>query len=67
MAHEEIRFGKDRIEGVVDVGIVVLSHFENPAKDTALVIGRSEVEEEMHNSNISSLGSISYSDKILES
>ena len=36
MAHEEIRFGKDRIEGVVDVGIVVISHFENPAKDTAL-------------------------------
>ena len=35
MAHEEIRFGKDRIKGVVDVGIVVISHFENPAKDTA--------------------------------
>jgi predicted nucleic acid-binding protein len=36
MANEKLRLGKDRIEGVVDVGIIVISHFENPAKDVAL-------------------------------
>ncbi len=28
--------GKDRIEGVVDVGLIVIAHFENPAKNIAL-------------------------------
>ncbi|ADC66521.1 hypothetical protein Ferp_2409 [Ferroglobus placidus DSM 10642] len=36
MDDEKIRFGKDRIEGVIDVGLIVISHFENPAKDVAL-------------------------------
>lgn len=36
MGYEETRPGKDRIEGVVDVGPIVLSHFENPARDAAL-------------------------------
>jgi len=27
---------KDGVEGVVDVGIIVIAHFENPAKDYAL-------------------------------
>ena len=36
MAYEDVQFGKDRIEGVVDVGIIVISHFENPAKEVAL-------------------------------
>jgi len=34
MAYELVR--KDRIEGVVDVGLIVIAHFENPAKDAAL-------------------------------
>jgi len=36
MADEKVRFGKDRIEGVVDVGLIVISHFENPAKEVTL-------------------------------
>jgi len=36
MAYEGIQSGKDRIEGVIDVGIIVISHFENPAKESAL-------------------------------
>ncbi len=36
MGYEETRSGKDRIEGVVDVGPIILSHFENPAKDAAI-------------------------------
>ncbi|WP_456329963.1 type II toxin-antitoxin system VapC family toxin [Archaeoglobus sp.] len=36
MGYEETRSGKDRIEGVIDIGPVVLSHFENPAMDAAL-------------------------------
>ena len=36
MADEKVQFGKDRIEGVVDVGLIVISHFEKPAKDVAL-------------------------------
>lgn len=36
VADEKVRPEKDRVEGVVDVGIVVISHFENPAKDAAL-------------------------------
>jgi predicted nucleic acid-binding protein len=27
---------KDRVEGVVDVGLIVIAHFENPAKNHAL-------------------------------
>ncbi len=36
MDYEKVRLGKDRIEGVVDVGLIVISHFENPAKEVAL-------------------------------
>ena len=36
MADEKVQFGKDRVEGVVDVGLIVISHFENPAKGVAL-------------------------------
>jgi predicted nucleic acid-binding protein len=31
-----VQHEKDRIEGVVDVGLIVISHFENPAKKHAL-------------------------------
>ncbi|MBE8539380.1 PIN domain-containing protein [Geoglobus acetivorans] len=31
-----VQHEKDRIEGVVDVGLIVVSHFENPAQDHAL-------------------------------
>lgn len=38
MVHERLQPEKDRagIEGVVDVGLLVISHFENPAKDYAI-------------------------------
>ncbi|RLI83509.1 hypothetical protein DRP04_01300 [Archaeoglobales archaeon] len=36
MAYKKIQLGKDWIEGIVDVGLIVISHFENPAKDIAL-------------------------------
>ncbi len=36
MVEKELLLEKNRIEGIVDVGIIVISHFENPAKDSAL-------------------------------
>ena len=36
MVFSRIQHEKDRIEGVVDVGLIVISHFENPAKSYAL-------------------------------
>lgn len=36
MAFSRVQHEKDRIEGVVDVGLIVISHFENPAKNHAL-------------------------------
>ncbi|WP_457548813.1 hypothetical protein [Archaeoglobus sp.] len=36
MVNERLLPEKDRIEGVIDVGIIVISHFENPAKNSAL-------------------------------
>ncbi len=36
MVEKKLLLEKNRIEGIVDVGIIVISHFENPAKDSAL-------------------------------
>lgn len=36
MVFSRVQHEKDRIEGVVDVGLMVISHFENPAKNHAL-------------------------------
>ncbi len=36
MVFSRVQHEKDRIEGVVDVGLIVISHFENPAKNHAL-------------------------------
>ena len=36
MVFKGVQPEKDGVEGVVDVGIIVIAHFENPAKDYAL-------------------------------
>jgi predicted nucleic acid-binding protein len=38
VVHQRVQPEKDRlrIEGVVDVGLIVISHFDNPAKDHAI-------------------------------
>lgn len=36
MVFQGLQFQEDRIEGVVDVGLLVIAHFENPAKDHAI-------------------------------
>ena len=36
MALERVLSEKDRVEGIVDVGVVVIAHFENPANKQAL-------------------------------
>ena len=69
MAYKKIQLGKDWIEGIVDVGLIVISHFENPAKDIALefISDAPKVEEEVHNPYFNNLGSLPHFDKISES
>ncbi|MHA1648624.1 MAG: hypothetical protein ACTSYB_00400 [Candidatus Helarchaeota archaeon] len=36
MVFSRVQSKKDRIEGIIDVGLIVISHFENPANDFTL-------------------------------
>jgi len=45
------------IEGVIDTGVVVIAHFDNPARKPAL-------REKMHNPGHGCLGSLPYDDQV---